>query len=258
VVPVSPHEQTDPVSDADLYRRGHRTLLASFEEYARGSAGGQLLMLPGVAASVVPHDPERTVYKNAVLERGMGAVPRARAVDAMEAAYRAAAVRRFAAWVHETDAPMQADLERRGYTLDTTTRFMGMSLADIRVPRPEVELGPASWAEYLAGQGLPPDFLATADHAAFHVLVARIDGEIVAAALAYDFDGDCGVYNVWTSERVRRRGLGTAVTVAQLHDARARGCRTASLQSTPVAERVYAAVGFRDLGRILEFVPPPG
>jgi predicted GNAT family acetyltransferase len=30
---------------------------------------------------------------------------------------------------------------------------------------------------------------------------------------------------------------------------------TASLQSTGIAERVYASVGFRDLGRYLEYVP---
>ena len=40
-----------------------------------------------------------------------------------------------------------------------------------------------------------------------------------------------------------------------LHDALNRGCHTASLQSTAMAERVYAAVGFRDLGQILEYVP---
>jgi hypothetical protein len=34
-----------------------------------------------------------------------------------------------------------------------------------------------------------------------------------------------------------------------------RGCQTASVQSTEMAERVDAAVGFRDLGRILEYVP---
>jgi len=45
------------------------------------------------------------------------------------------------------------------------------------------------------------------------------------------------------------------VTALLVHDAAARGCRTASLQSTAMAERVYAAVGFRDLGRILEYVP---
>jgi predicted GNAT family acetyltransferase len=102
--------------------------------------------------------------------------------------------------------------------------------------------------------GLPPDFLATADHAAFHLLAARIDGETVAAALACDFAGDSGIYNVGTVEKARRRGLGTALTAAQVYDARDRGCRTASLQSTPMAERVYAAVGFRDLGRFLEYV----
>jgi hypothetical protein len=40
-----------------------------------------------------------------------------------------------------------------------------------------------------------------------------------------------------------------------VHAALARGCETASLQSTPMVERMYAAVGFRDLGRILEYVP---
>jgi hypothetical protein len=38
-------------------------------------------------------------------------------------------------------------------------------------------------------------------------------------------------------------------------DLEARGCRTATLQATEMAEGVYRAVGFRDLGRILELVP---
>jgi predicted GNAT family acetyltransferase len=49
--------------------------------------------------------------------------------------------------------------------------------------------------------------------------------------------------------------LATALTAIHLHDALARGCRTASPQSTAMAERVYASVGFRDLGQILECVP---
>jgi predicted GNAT family acetyltransferase len=65
----------------------------------------------------------------------------------------------------------------------------------------------------------------------------------------------CGIYNVVTMEHARRRGLGTALTAKLAHDAKARGCRTASLQSTLMADGVYAAVGFRDLGRILEYVP---
>ncbi|MGZ6708770.1 MAG: GNAT family N-acetyltransferase, partial [Solirubrobacteraceae bacterium] len=86
----------------------------------------------------------------------------------------------------------------------------------------------------------------------------RLDGGSVATAMAFDHGGDCGIYNVTTLEHARRRGLGTALTALHLHDALARGCRTASLQSTEMAERAYAAVGFRDLGRILEYVPRSG
>jgi len=242
-------------TDAELYLRGRDTLLASWEAYARGATGAALHRLPGVAAAVFPNEPERAVYNNALLDRDLGASERAGALDAMEAVYAGAGVARFAAWVHESDEPMRAELEQRGYTLDTTTRAMGMALDDIAVPRPEIPLRPARWLEYLTIEHLPLDFLATADHAAFHLLAARIDGEMVAAALAYDFGGDCGIYNVGTVEKARKRGLGTALTAAQAYDARARGCRTASVQSTEMAERVYAAVGFRDLGRILEYVP---
>jgi GNAT superfamily N-acetyltransferase len=129
-----------------------------------------------------------------------------------------------------------------------------MLLDDIRLPRPEIELGPPDWFEYLRILGVPPGFLRGADPAAFHVLVARLDGETVATASAFDLHGDCGIYNVTTLEHARRRGLGTALTALQVHDARTRGCATASLQSTETAEHIYAAVGFRDLGRILEYV----
>jgi predicted GNAT family acetyltransferase len=61
---------------------------------------------------------------------------------------------------------------------------------------------------------------------------------------------------VGTVERARRRGLGSALTALLVHDAADRDLRTASLQSTPMAERVYAGVGFRDLGRFLEHTRP--
>jgi ribosomal protein S18 acetylase RimI-like enzyme len=243
------------MTDTDLYRRGADTLLASWREYAQGAVDAALHRLSGVDAAVFPREPERGVYNNALLVRGLNASGRAEALDVMESIYDAAGIDRFAAWVHEEDEPMRRDLIRRGYVLDTTTRAMGMSLDHIHKPHPTIPLESAEWAEYLKAEDLPADFLKQADHAAFHVLVARIDGEIVSAALAYDFHGDCGIYNVGTAETARRRGFGTALTAAQLYGARDRGCSTASLQSTPIAERMYAAVGFRDLGRILEYMP---
>jgi GNAT superfamily N-acetyltransferase len=242
-------------TDDDLWVRGAATLLASWEEYARGSAGAALRRLDGVVAAVFPSDPERAVYNNALLDRDLGPTQRAAAVDAMEAAYDAAGVARFAAWVHESDEGMRAEVSSRGYALDESNRAMGMVLADISLALPEVELGPPDWAEYLRILGVPAGLLSGADPSAFHILVARLAGEDVATAMAFDHDGDCGVFNVSTLQAARRRGLGTALTARHVHDAVERGCSTASLQSTPMAERVYAAVGFRDLGRILEYVP---
>lgn len=245
------------LTDTDLYLGGTETLLASWEQYARGAADAAVHRFMGVTTAVFPHEPERSVYNNAVLERGLATAKRREAIDAMEAVYQRAGVTRYAAWVHESDGAMRSALERRGYALDEVTRAMGMTLDDIRLPRPKLELAPGDWSEHLPIAGVPGGLLSGVDTAAFHILVARLDGESVATAIAFDFDIDCGIYNVGTLEWARRRGLATALTAVHLHDAIGRGCRTASLQATAMAERLYAGVGFRDLGRILEFVPPP-
>jgi ribosomal protein S18 acetylase RimI-like enzyme len=245
-------------TDNELYVRGAATLVASWEEYARGCAGAALERLDGVSAAVFPSEPERTVYNNALLDRDLGRTGRAAAVDAMATAYRSAGVERYAAWVHESDEGMRAELSGRRYTVEETTRAMGMSLDDLTPALSDVELGPLDWPEYLGYLrvvGVPAGLLSGANPRAFHTLAARLAGENVATAIAFDHDGDCGIYNMSTLETARRQGLGTALTARHVHDGAQRGCSTASLQSTAMAERVYAAVGFRDLGRILEYVP---
>jgi GNAT superfamily N-acetyltransferase len=244
------------VTDEDLYGRSVATALACWQELARGATGAALHRLPGVAAAVFPHGPERTVYNNAILERHLTPAARVEALDAMEAAYADSGVELFAAWVHESDRAMQRAIEARGYSLSETTRAMGMTLDEIRLSRPVLTLGSLEWSDYVRVFGLPDGLLDGADHSAFRVVVARLGGEDVATALAFDWSGDCGIYNVLTLEHVRRRGLGAAVAALVGYEARDRGCRTATLQSTPMAERMYASVGFRDLGRILEYTPP--
>jgi ribosomal protein S18 acetylase RimI-like enzyme len=246
------------LTDDELYLRGSATMLASWEQDARGARGASLQRADGVAIGVFPDGPEREFYNNALLARGLARAQRLSAIDAMEAAYAAADVRRFAAWVHERDAAMQHALEGRGYVLDTTTRAMGLALEDLELPRPTIELGSASWSEYVQLIGLAPGFQANADPAAVRLVVARLDGANVATALGYDHAGDRGIYNVVTLPHARRRGLGSALTTLLLHEAREQGCVSASLQATPMAERLYAAIGFRDLGRFLEYVLSAG
>jgi hypothetical protein len=119
------------LTDVELYDRGAETVIASWSAYARGASGASLRRLPGVAAAVFPDEPERSVYNNALLERRLTAPERRAALEAMEDAYRAAGVTRFAAWAHESDEAMRLDLERRGYHLDVTTRAMGISLDEL-------------------------------------------------------------------------------------------------------------------------------
>ena len=132
-----------------------------------------------------------------------------------------------------------------------------MPLADILVPRRSSSSAPPDWADYLllAIFGVPPRAFSTGPTRRVPPAARPPRRRSVATAMAFDHDGDCGIYNVGTLEHARRRGLGTALTALQLHDAAGTRMPTASVQSTEMAERVYAAVGFRDLGRILEYVP---
>jgi ribosomal protein S18 acetylase RimI-like enzyme len=132
---------------------------------------------------------------------------------------------------------------------------MAAPLAGLRLEAAGGEVVAIGWPEYLAylrGLGLPPGLLAGVGPGVFRAVGVRDGGATVATGLAHDRDGDCGIFNISTLPSARRRGHATAVTAALLHAARERGCVTASLQATPMAERLYARLGFRRLGRILE------
>ena len=238
-----------------LYRRQAATLVASWRLDARYSAGAAVVEEAGAAICLFPAEPERSVYNNALLDRGLDATGAARAIDAIEAAYRDAGIDHYAIWAHESEPAPIAEHTNRGYRFDTSTRAMAMPLERLADPSPELEPAELDWARYVRSFGVPDGLLAGADAAELGLRAASLDGAVVAALLVFDHDGDCGIYNLETLPAARRRGIATALTALQLHDARERGCTTASLQSTEVAEGVYASLGFLDLGRYLEYVP---
>src|SRR5947209_3026599 len=125
-------------ADVDFYALGIRTALACCEEFARGTSGAAVRRFAGVAAAIFPNEPEGEFYNNAMLDRGLPAAGRADALDAMETAYAAAHVQRFAAWVHEGDEAMRGDLERRGYKFAEYTRAMGLALDEVQVAWPDL------------------------------------------------------------------------------------------------------------------------
>ena len=80
-------------------------------------------------------------------------------------------------------------------------------------------------------------------------------GEPVATAEATVAGGVAGLYNISTVPAFRRRGIGSAMTVRPLEDARAAGCAAAVLQAAPDGVSIYERAGFRAFGTITEYKP---
>ena len=78
--------------------------------------------------------------------------------------------------------------------------------------------------------------------------LARLDARPVGTASLFVSEGIAGIYEVATLPGERRRGVGTALTLAALHEARRRGCRLAVLQASRSGLRVYERLGFQPFG----------
>jgi predicted GNAT family acetyltransferase len=80
-------------------------------------------------------------------------------------------------------------------------------------------------------------------------VVARIDGEIVAAGGHKPVDGISEIVGVATLPAFRRRGLGAAITAELARDARARGADTVFLSAgSDAVARMYGRLGFVRVG----------
>jgi ribosomal protein S18 acetylase RimI-like enzyme len=242
----------EPTSD-ELFDRSLATLVESWRYLADGSPGAEMIEIDGAAIAVFVHSPDREFLNNAVLARGGDL---AVTLDTIEHAYASRGVERYAIWVHESEAAVAREVEARGYDHDSSTRTMAMPIADLgaEVDTSMLDLVEPTLERFWALDGLDGLVPGLSTERA-HFYVACSDGEDAAMLMAFDHDGDCGIYMVGTRPGARRQGLATALSAHAIKRARERGCTTASLQSTEIAESVYARVGFRDLGRFDEYVP---
>jgi GNAT superfamily N-acetyltransferase len=79
-----------------------------------------------------------------------------------------------------------------------------------------------------------------------HFYLGMLAGKPVATSMLYLGAGVAGIYNVATLPAVRHQGIGSALTVAPLLQARAWGYRIGTLQSTPMGLHLYRRLGFQE------------
>jgi GNAT superfamily N-acetyltransferase len=79
-----------------------------------------------------------------------------------------------------------------------------------------------------------------------HFYIGRLEDKPVATSLLYPGGGVAGIYNVATLPEFRHQGIGSALTVAPLLQARTWGYRIGTLQSSPMGLHLYRRLGFHE------------
>jgi len=79
----------------------------------------------------------------------------------------------------------------------------------------------------------------------WRMYVGRLNGEAVATNMLFNGGGVASVYGVATLPSARGKGIGGAITLKPLLEARAQGYRYAGLFSSELGIKVYERIGFK-------------
>ncbi|GAA4479605.1 GNAT family N-acetyltransferase [Rhodococcus olei] len=183
--------------------------------------------------------------------------------------------RPFSWWVGpaSTPADLRALLTVHGFVEQESESAMTASLSDVPAPAARSDLRVETvrdrrtlrdYASLMAANWTPASATVVSyfDTAAEAILrpscastfvVGYLDGRPVSGAEVHIGDGVAGLYGVVTLDEFRRRGHGTAVTLAALDVARRAGTRIAVLQASSEGAPVYTRIGFTAVGRYTEF-----
>jgi GNAT superfamily N-acetyltransferase len=232
---------------------GQDTLLACWAALARISRGARLIRSATASAAVFP---DWTPLNNAIL---LDSPDRATAnASRLAHVYASAGVGAWALWlpsdIVDLDAADRPSSEVGGLTRDTTTLVMQTTLPNTLRRHPAVVSTSIKTATRAGETPIPVAELEPSDGVPDLFAWALVhQGIAVCGAWSFVHLYDCGVYAVETLPEFRRRGFARALVEHVLADARARGARTASLQSTRAGQPLYAALGFTAAGRYEEW-----
>lgn len=175
-------------------------------------------------------------------------------------------------WVGPTSSPgdLGEHLESHGLTLGDRIPGMAVDLGPLKnlEPLKEVKIERVGNKQILAGWtrvltsvfGIPAECsdacLEMFDRVGYALggklwnYVGILGDRIVATSTVF-LDGDvAGVYNVATVPDARGKGIGAAMTLAPLLEARERGCQLGILHSSQMGYGVYKSLGFQEYCKI--------
>lgn len=172
-------------------------------------------------------------------------------------------------------ADLGASLQAHGWVHDGDSPGMAVDLWSVRADRPAVPglvIEPVigteplrTWCQtYADGFGMP-DFVGAAfsdfffclgpeEHSWVRHYMGWLDGEPVATSTLLLGAGVAGIYNVATLPHARRRGIGSAMTLEPLQQAREMGVRVGVLEAAEMGIGVYRRLGFQECCRLGHYV----
>jgi GNAT superfamily N-acetyltransferase len=242
-----------PGEDAAL--PGQETLLACWSALAQLSPDARLVRSAATAAAVFPSwaPLNNAIALHADEDTATEAAP------VLTSVYGEAGVDVWALWIPSRTTDLDAPGAMRAVgTLarDTTTLVMHATMPRrLRFHDGVIRTSLATVMRVADDEAVPALELGTPDAVpglASWVMVH--DGLAVACAWTYLHERDCGIYAVGTLPPWRRRGLAQSLVEHMLTDARSRGARTATLQSTRMGQPLYDSLGFEPAGRYEEWV----
>jgi len=236
---------------ARLVRDGMPPCWGLIAEGSGGSVWGQ----GGVAATIVPKAPDRSIFNSVFYEDAEELLA---SLDAIGEAYERAGVRAWTVWVPEADTAAAAGLERAGHSFDGSPRYMGMPLGDLREPEggqgfeitEREDYGELARINEIA-YGYPPgDYVAVAEAPmpGIRIYFAELDGEPVSTMGVWPRGADAVAVWVATLPEARNRGIARRLMAHGLRNAREDGYETTTLQSSALGRPVYERLGYRDFG----------
>ena len=230
---------------------------AFYRALASGSPGASLIELDGVQATLVPVREWFSIF-NSVLYANPASLERHH--TQLATAYADAGIRAWTVWVPPTDSETGAMLKDLGHQLDSTPMLFAADIQSLDLePVIDLDLDPdASWQlvaeinDHAHGVPQPWSMQAvfeTMHDPASHLHIARADGAPASALIAREHEADCYFWFVATVPAARGRGIASELMRHALRQAHQRGCTTTTLESTKMAETLYANLGYQPLGR---------